>query len=455
MKAVMLMNKNARVIYKRLTEPMKKRGYINLNHRLVNTKDDLVEIAEIFRSTQYETFRLIYMKENKIVGYESISSRVPNYVNIFERNKQGRVNTERCVYKILSRMNRLGADSYYMVHNHISGEAKASNEDLRTTAFFIKYIKGFLGHLIINNENYSWIYYDEKENTVKADKQVPINVRKANKMRKVLNEKSIYDVKILSRDDLVSVLNAIKNTLDYSIAILTDSKGQIRMILDIPNNFFNMQEEQLKGYFKNLARMSGASRVFFGTNDNETYKKALKHQMNGTFKDCICYKNEDNKIYVYEKSDLEVKSNLFDEQVRVCEDSDKYQTRENKKIRILYKEVGKEPQIMFIDNTLEAKQKLVGGLIEVVPYEDVLIICNEEGKLLNMPPNLVFEYDYIAGNCFVIGDDYKNSDFKSLTDEEILKYREDLKKRSFNFKQYERTQERLHSSKKKEEEKEK
>ena len=444
------MNKNARVIYKRLTEPMKKRGYINLNHRLVNTKDDLVEIAEIFRSTQYETFRLIYMKENKIVGYESISSRVPNYVNIFERNKQGRVNTERCVYKILSRINRLGADSYYMVHNHISGEAKASNEDLRTTAFFIKYIKGFLGHLIINNENYSWIYYDEKENTVKADKQMPINIRKANKMRKVLNEKSIYDVKILSRDDLVSVLNTIKNTPDYSIAILTDSKGQIRMILDIPNNFFNMQEEQLKGYFKNLARMSVASRVFFGTNDNETYKKALKHQINETFKDCICYKNEDNKIYVYEKSDLEVKSNLFDEQVRVCENSDEYKT-ENKKIRILYKEVGKEPQIMFIDNTLEVKQKLVGGLIEVVPYEDVLIICNEEGKILNMPPNLVFEYDYIAGNCFVIGDDYKNADFKSLTDEEILRYREDLKKRSFNFKQYERTQERLHSSKKKEE----
>ncbi len=444
------MNKNARVIYKRLTEPMKKRGYINLNHRLVNTKDDLVEIAEIFRSTQYETFRLIYMKENQIVGYESISSRVPNYVNVFERNKQGRVNTERCVYKVLNRMNRLGADSYYMVHNHISGEAKASNEDLKTTAFFIKYIKGFLGHLIINNENYSWIYYDEKENTVKVDKQMPINIGKANKMRKVLNEKSIYDIKILSRDDLVSVLNTIKNTPDYSIAILTDSKGQIRMILDIPNNFFNMQEEQLKGYFKNLARMLGASRVFFGTNDNETYKKALKHQINGTFKDCICYKNEDNKIYVYEKSDLEIKSELFDEQVRVCENSDEYKT-ENKKIRILYKEVGKEPQIMFIENTLEAKQKLVGGLIEVVPYEDVLIICNEEGKLLDMPPNLVFEYDYIAGNCFVIGDDYKNADFKSLTDEEILRYREELRKRSFNFKQYERTQERLHSSKKKEE----
>ena len=450
------MNKNARVIYKRLTEPMKKRGYINLNHRLVNTKDDLVEIAEIFRSTQYETFRLIYMKENKIVGYESISSRVPNYVNIFERNKQGRVNTERCVYKILSRMNRLGADSYYMVHNHISGEAKASNEDLRTTAFFIKYINGFLGHLIINNENYSWIYYDEKENTVKADKQVPINIRKANKMRKVLKEKSIYDVKILSRDDLVSVLNEIKNTPNYSIAILTDSTGKIRMILDVPNNFFNMKEEQLKGYFKNLAIMTGASRVFFGTNDNETYKKAVQHQLNGTFKDCICYKNENNKIYIYEKSDLRVKSELFDEQVRVCGDSENYEIKKNDKVRILYKEIGKDPVVKIINNTLEDKQKLVGGLIEVVPYEDVLIICNEEGKLLNMLPNLVFDYDYIAGNCFVIGDDYEHGDFKSLTDEEIFKYREELKRHSFKYKQLKSNQEKiLSSNKRKKEDKEK
>ena len=444
------MNRNVRVIYKRLTEPMKKRGYINLNHRLVNTKDDLVEIAEIFKSREYETFRLIYMRENKIVGYESISSRIPNYVYIFARNKQSRLNTERCIYKILNRMNRLGADSYYMVHNHVTENAKASKEDLGTTKYFINKVNGFKGHLIINSNTYAWIDYDKKDNALKVENEIPINKRKAKTMSKKLEKESIYNIKILSRDDLVSVLNTIKNTPDYSISILTDSKGQIRMVLDIPNNFFNMQEEQLKGYFKNLARMSGASRVFFGTNDNETYKKALKHQMNGTFKDCICYKNEDNKIYVYEKSDLEVKSELFDEQVRVCENIEEYKT-ENKKIRILYKEVGKEPQIMFIENTLEEKQKLVGGLIEVVPYEDVLIICNEEGKILNMPPNLVFEYDYIAGNCFVIGDDYKNADFKSLTDEEILKYREDLRKRSFNFKQYERTQERLHSSKKKEE----
>ena len=51
------------------------------------------------------------------------------------------------------------------------------------------------------------------------------------------------------------------------------------------------------------------------------------------------------------------------------------------KLKILYKEVGKRPKPMEIEDTLEAKQKLVGGLIGVVPYIDnMLLICNEEGK---------------------------------------------------------------------------
>ena len=75
---------------------------------------------------------------------------------------------------------------------------------------------------------------------------------------------------------------------------------------------------------------------------------------------------------------------------------------------------------MNIENTLEAKQKLVNGWIEVVSVtDDILLVCNEEGKLENLPPNLLFDYDYIAGDCFLVGDDFENGDFRSLTDEEI------------------------------------
>ncbi len=90
------------------------------------------------------------------------------------------------------------------------------------------------------------------------------------------------------------------------------------------------------------------------------------------------------------------------------------------KLKILLKKVGREPEIKFINNTLKAKQKLVGGLIEVLDFEDdTLIICNEEGKLLNLPPNTIFDMDYIAGDYFVVGNDFENADFKSLTDKQI------------------------------------
>lgn len=104
------------------------------------------------------------------------------------------------------------------------------------------------------------------------------------------------------------------------------------------------------------------------------------------------------------------------------------------KLKILYKEVGKLPEVIEIEDTLEAKQKLVNGLIEVVPYiDDMILICNEEGKILKMHPNLDFTYDYIAGNCFVVGDDFENAGFRSLTEEEIKKAKDDLSKRMFKY----------------------
>lgn len=438
--------KNARVIYRRLEESLKKKSYINLNHRLVNSKDDLVEISSIFRDLRYETFRIIYLKGNRIVGYESISSRTPSLVQIFKRDKQGRVNVERCIYKILDRMNRLEADNYYLVHNHPSENAKSSIDDLRTTEFFAKKVKGFKGHLIVNTESYAWISID-KLGVAVPENYLKINKRKLKNMAKQLKEKSIYDVKILCRDDLVSLMHHIKNSPDYSTAILTDAMRKVRLILDIPNHFMNMQEIQIKGYFRNLARESGSVRVFFATQDNDTYKKAVKFQESGILKDCICYKDDSDKIYIYEKSDFKVKSDLFDD-LKISDTQEEY-IQENKtdeklinssvprgKMRVLYKKVGENPVVKIINASLEAKQELVGGLIEVVPYEDVLIICNEEGNILNMPPNVVFDYDYIAGDFFVIGDDYEHGDFKSLTKDEIEYYKNDLSKRAFKYQKY-------------------
>ena len=434
------MNKNTKIIYKRIEESMYEKGYVNLNHRLVNTKDDLVEIASIFRDERFETFRVIYVKDDSIVGYESITSRLPNEVHILKPDKRGRVNAERCYNKFYNRMNRLEANGYYLVHNHPSDNAKASLPDIRTTVDFACKVKGFKGHLIINTNSYAWISIDEYGFPV-VDNQVPVNKEKLKFMEQKLKEEQIYDLKILSRDDFVSLMHNIKNSKDYSISILTDGQGRIKMVLDIPNRMINMPKEELRNYFRNIARMNGATRVFFATDNEEIYEKATEHLEFGTFKDLICYsKHKSRGVLVVKENPTNYEKELFESNIdkrliEVGEDEEDYEYEpKEKQLRVLLKRVGEEPEVLIIENTLEAKQEIVDGLIEVVPInEKILIICNEEGKLLDLEPNLLFDYDYIAGDCFFVGDDYENGDFRSLTDEEIEEVKEILKRRSINY----------------------
>ena len=78
-----------------------------------------------------------------------------------------------------------------------------------------------------------------------------------------------------------------------------------------------------------------------------------------------------------------------------------------------------------IKNTLEEKQKLVGGYIEYTYLEDcddVAVVCNEEGKIYGLPPNRDIGHDIIVGNFFLVGDDAEIGEDRSLTEEQIAKY---------------------------------
>ena len=83
------------------------------------------------------------------------------------------------------------------------------------------------------------------------------------------------------------------------------------------------------------------------------------------------------------------------------------------------------PKKITIKNTLKEKQKLVDGLIEYVCLpncNDVVLICNEEGKLLGLPPNRDIGYDIVCGDFLIVGDDPELGEDRSLTEEQITKY---------------------------------
>ncbi|MBR1780471.1 MAG: DUF3846 domain-containing protein [Oscillospiraceae bacterium] len=60
-----------------------------------------------------------------------------------------------------------------------------------------------------------------------------------------------------------------------------------------------------------------------------------------------------------------------------------------RKILVLVKQPGKAPHHVWLSNRLESLQGYVGGYIETVTLAtDLVVICNEEGRLLKgMKPN--------------------------------------------------------------------
>jgi len=101
-------------------------------------------------------------------------------------------------------------------------------------------------------------------------------------------------------------------------------------------------------------------------------------------------------------------------------------------MRVLVVEPERRPEARGIDGSLHTMQGIVGGLIQpVYPFDDpVALVCNDEGKLMNLPANRGLRdkdgqiYDIIFGTFFLCGVPADCDHFTSLTPEQIKTYQE-------------------------------
>ena len=101
-------------------------------------------------------------------------------------------------------------------------------------------------------------------------------------------------------------------------------------------------------------------------------------------------------------------------------------------MKVIIVEPKKTPMVQEIDSSLESMQKIVGGSIQAVYTfdEPVALICNEEGKLLNLPLNRALQddegniYDIISGTFFLCAAPPDSDRFVGLTDQQVKMYME-------------------------------
>lgn len=100
-------------------------------------------------------------------------------------------------------------------------------------------------------------------------------------------------------------------------------------------------------------------------------------------------------------------------------------------MRVLVVEPGRRPEVREIDDSLKAMQDIVRGLIQPIYLDDaVALVCNDEGRLMNLPANRGLRdkdgqiYDIVSGTFFLCGALPDSDHFASLTPEQIKRYEE-------------------------------
>lgn len=89
-------------------------------------------------------------------------------------------------------------------------------------------------------------------------------------------------------------------------------------------------------------------------------------------------------------------------------------------MKAIRKKPGCAPELVEVDNTLKALQTEVGGYIETVSIADVVIICNEEGRLCGLPYNCRFVGVDFVGTILVVGRD--RDEFCDVPEADFLMY---------------------------------
>lgn len=278
-----------RTIAKGITTKYVKEGYVEFRGEKVNSPEELAELCQILRDPRFETMRLVLTKGNTIVSFLSISSRLPSQSKAFEKEDIG-----ESIKAVRNRMKRTGADGYYIIHNHPSGNVRASQGDLVQTARYIVGLgsQGYKGHIILDHNKYgliedipqrvgSMILPTAKEAILPRQRAIDIpHVPEI--AHPVLGEQ------ISGGTDLARIGKSVNTTNDYSVLVYMNAQGMVTGVQEIYNKTLRNNKE-IKGFIRNQAVDFGADRVglFLTSKDPLTTRAGLNLYHDGVLIDMV------------------------------------------------------------------------------------------------------------------------------------------------------------------------
>ena len=277
---------NTEYVVNDLTGKLIKTGRVNLVGCELQCEEDIIELAKILGNKKFETSRVLYVKDGVIVGQDAITIDAPTASPIHAEKSDA-----LGAVKIKEKIQRLNADHYYLLHNHPSGNSKPSDADISIAKILKYHIAGFLGSIVIGDDNFSTITIDDNFNA---------NIKTGGEY---VNDSPTFR----DWDDVFEYTKTIMqgNLNNSSYIIYADAQSKLISVQRISNKEFN--DQNIFAYISNEKHANGAFRCFLCTQDKDIYYRAAKYAGNKKlFEDVLCINGNKYISAVVERDNWDV-----------------------------------------------------------------------------------------------------------------------------------------------------
>jgi hypothetical protein len=235
-------------------------GGNQLTGQKITSPADLAALAQVYRDPRFETFRCIYLKDNEVVGETAYSSRLPGAVLMPEDYKRLIKNDKQ----------RFGANGYYILHNHPSGESRPSKADEQLTVDLNAAVSGMRAHVIIDHNEYSVI---EKGGAVRTHQAPELSGTDYHATPSI--DHPLLGTKLGSPKDVALAAKTLQQELKAGAPVLIMTKGyhsEVDLIASAPLSLMMQKTSRVKAWLRGTGRAAGASAYAFLVVSNSDYQ---------------------------------------------------------------------------------------------------------------------------------------------------------------------------------------
>ncbi len=266
----------ARITALGIAADIERTGSAALIGRTVSTPDELAELAQVYRDPRFETFRVFFTRSNRILHATGVSARLPGQTPMVPAG----MTESEYIQAFKDQMETTGADGYYILHNHPSGDPTPSRDDERVTDYLAAQVPGLKGHVVINSNRYAVIQPGQAV-------EVKDKVFGPDLLRIPSLPSPILNASIGKPDDLVTLGKSLQKP-GWLTLIGTDSGNRVRLTADVPASALSREPRVLAGQVRRLMRQSGSRNMHLVGSDADVASAPVQQALReGILRDAV------------------------------------------------------------------------------------------------------------------------------------------------------------------------